>query len=64
MMDLYINLTAVKQAEIQVELFNIFYEDCQEYLENSYLKNSKGFKTFTDFCIQEFIDFDNLLFTD
>jgi hypothetical protein len=48
---------------ISIELFTIFYEDRKNELENDFISQDK-IKDFTLFCIEEWKEFDNALFTE
>jgi len=57
-----INEETLINENVTVELFYIFYEDRKEALENDFLDQSK-IKDFTIFCIKEWKEFDNALFS-
>jgi len=61
-----IDKNIVERRGVSYELFHIFISDSKALLENEYIDQRLAFKnkSFTDFCIDEYIEFDKLLFTD
>jgi len=61
-----INKDIVEKRGVSYELFYIFISDSKALLENEYINKRLAFKdkSFTDFCVDEYIEFDRLLFTD
>ena len=60
--ELNIDKEALENAGVIYELFYIFYDDQKAELESSFLRQ-KRYKSFTEFCIEKFKEFDEAIFT-